>query len=27
VVGPVSTPGGQLVVRGADRLRRLLTGQ
>jgi hypothetical protein len=27
VVGPVSTPGGQLVIRGMDRLRRLLTGQ
>jgi hypothetical protein len=27
VVGPVSTPGSQVVIRGADRLRRLLTGQ
>jgi hypothetical protein len=27
VVNPVSTPGSQTVVRGADRLRRLLTGQ
>ncbi|MDY7226940.1 nucleotidyltransferase family protein [Hyalangium rubrum] len=27
VVEPVSTPGNQAVIRGADRLRRLLTGQ
>jgi hypothetical protein len=27
VVAPVSVPGGRGVIRGADRLRRLLTGQ